>query len=161
MGRYADFFADADRWCSPRVGEHVGATPATPADGEAPVVHDYWSSREFLRCRCLVQRRQARRRPRRIAAAADELGYPVTLKLSAAAIVHKAAAGAVRLYLRDRDAVREAAQEMLTRSPGARVVVESFTPSVAMALLGGHRDAELAPLCSPASGAATRSPTAT
>jgi acyl-CoA synthetase (NDP forming) len=147
MGRYADFFADADRWCSPRVGEHVGATPATPADGEAPAVQDYWSSREFLRdAGILFNDARLAGGPGEAAAAADELGYPVTLKLSAAAIVHKAAAGAVRLYLRDRDAVREAAQEMLTRSPGARVVVESFTPSVAMAFLGGHRDAEFGPV---------------
>jgi acyl-CoA synthetase (NDP forming) len=144
MGRYADFFADADRWSSPPVAEHVSATTE---DGGAPVVHDYWSSRQLLRD-AGIQFNDARLAagPGEAAAAADELGYPVTLKLSAAAIVHKAAAGAVRLYLRDRDAVREAAEEMLTRSPGARVVVESFTPSVAMALLGGHRDAEFGPV---------------
>jgi len=141
MGRYADFCAEAGRWSSDRA--YVGAS----SSGRASIVHDYWSSRELLR-EAGVPFNDARRTrgPDEAVAAADELGYPVTLKLSAAQIVHKAAAGAVRLYLRDSQAVREAAQQMLNTAPGAWVIVESFTPSVAMALLGGHRDPEFGPI---------------
>ncbi|WP_166459363.1 acetate--CoA ligase family protein [Amycolatopsis pithecellobii] len=144
MGRYADFFAEADRWAGMPVRRHVGVTPGA---GDPPVVHDYWSSRALLHD-AGVPFNEARlvEDPQAAAAAADELGYPVTLKLSAVDIVHKAAAGAVRLYLRDRTAVFEAARDMLTRSPGARIVVETFTPSVAMALLGGQRDPEFGPI---------------
>ena len=142
MGRYADFCAEAGRWSSDPA--HVGAG----SSGRASIVHDYWSSRELLRDAGILfnDARQAHN-PDEAAAAADELGYPVTLKLSAPEIVHKAAAGAVRLYLRDSDEVLEAAKQMLSQAPDeARVIVESFTPSVAMALLGGHRDPEFGPI---------------
>jgi hypothetical protein len=144
MGRYADFCAEAHRWAGGPAGQHVGSTPGTE---EPPVVHDYWASRALLHD-AGVPFNEARLvdGPDAAATAADELGYPVTLKLSAVDIVHKAAAGALRLYLRDRDAVREAAREMATRSPGAGIVVEAFTPSVAMALLGGQRDPEFGPI---------------
>jgi acyl-CoA synthetase (NDP forming) len=141
MGRYADFCAEAGRWSSDPA--HVGAG----SSDRASIVHDYWSSRELLRDAGVAFNDARRARcPDEAVAAADELGYPVTLKLSAPEIVHKAAAGAVRLYLRDPDAVREAAGQMLSRAPEAWVIVESFTPSVAMALLGGHRDPEFGPI---------------
>lgn len=47
------------------------------------------------------------------AAAAEALGYPVVAKLCGAAIVHKTERGLVRLGLRDADAVRAAAGELL------------------------------------------------
>ena len=144
MGRYADFCAQVGRWSPDPVQVHVGAGSSS----RASTVHDYWSSRELLR-EAGVAFNDARRvrRPDEAVAAADELGYPVTLKLSAPEIVHKAAAGAVRLYLRDAQAVREAAEQMLGQATHeAWVIVESFTPSVAMALLGGHRDPEFGPI---------------
>jgi succinyl-CoA synthetase beta subunit len=45
--------------------------------------------------------------------AADELGYPVVVKLCGAAIAHKAERGLVRLRLEDRAAVQSAAADLL------------------------------------------------
>jgi len=144
MGRYADFIASVGRWTPVQSTEHVGATTG-PA--RQSTVHDYWASRELL-SGAGVPFNNARlvRTPEAAADAAEQVGYPVTLKVSSSAIVHKAAAGAVRLYLPDHASVRQAAEEMLSGRSGADLVVESFTPSVAMALLGGHRDVEFGPI---------------
>lgn len=47
------------------------------------------------------------------AEAADRLGYPVVVKLNGARIAHKTERGLVRLGLRDRDAVLDAASALL------------------------------------------------
>jgi len=82
-------------------------------------------------------------------AAAEALGYPVTVKLSATAVSHKAAGGGLRLYLRTPDAVREATADLLARhaafGPGEGVVVEQHEHGVLSAFLGGHRDPEFGP----------------
>ena len=51
--------------------------------------------------------------PRDAAAAAERLGFPVALKLCGDQIAHKTERGLVRLGLRGRDAVEEAATELL------------------------------------------------
>jgi acetyl-CoA synthetase (ADP-forming) len=51
--------------------------------------------------------------PAEAAAAADELGYPVVVKLNGDAIAHKTERGLVRLRLGDRPAVEAAASELL------------------------------------------------
>jgi acetate---CoA ligase (ADP-forming) len=144
MGRYADFVASSDRWTPGQLTDHVVATtgPNRPS-----TVHDYWTSRELL-SGAGVPFNEARlvSSPDAAADAAQQVGYPVTLKLSSSAIIHKAAAGAVRLYLPDHASVHQAAEEMLATGSGADLVVESFTPSVAMALVGGHRDVEFGPV---------------
>ena len=48
-------------------------------------------------------------------AAADEIGYPVVLKVDAESVVHKTEHGAVALDLRDRSALREQADRLLAR----------------------------------------------
>ncbi len=45
--------------------------------------------------------------------AAGAIGYPVVVKLCGAAIAHKTERGLVRIGLRDADAVRDAAHELL------------------------------------------------
>lgn len=52
--------------------------------------------------------------PESAVAAADELGYPVVVKLCGDAIAHKTERGLVRLGLSDAGAVRDAAAELLT-----------------------------------------------
>ncbi len=47
---------------------------------------------------------------------ADDLDYPVVVKLCGAAIAHKTERGLVRLGLADADAVRDAATELLARA---------------------------------------------
>jgi acetyl-CoA synthetase (ADP-forming) len=48
--------------------------------------------------------------------AADELGYPAVVKLNGRAIAHKTERGLVRLGLRDAEAVRAAAHELLEQA---------------------------------------------
>ena len=46
-------------------------------------------------------------------AAAEKLGFPVALKISSSAIVHKSDVGGVRLKLKDRRGVADAARDLL------------------------------------------------
>ena len=48
-------------------------------------------------------------------AAADEIGYPVVLKVDAETVIHKSDSGGVVLDIRDRDALREQAEQMAAR----------------------------------------------
>jgi acetyltransferase len=52
-------------------------------------------------------------------AAADQLGYPVVLKVDAEGVVHKTEHGAVVLDIRDRSALREQADRLLARFTAA------------------------------------------
>ena len=68
-------------------------------------------------------------------AAAEKLGYPVTLKVSSAAIAHKTEAGGVALNLRTASDVEEAAKSMAKLAP--EVLVERMvTGSVAELIIG-------------------------
>lgn len=68
-------------------------------------------------------------------AAAEKLGYPVTLKVSSAAIAHKTEAGGVALNLRTADEVREAAQRMAKLAPDV-LVERMVTGAVAELIIG-------------------------
>jgi acetyltransferase len=61
--------------------------------------------------------------------AADDIGYPVALKIVSQQISHKSDAGGVKLNLADADAVRDAASTMLSRIAVARpdATLEGFT----------------------------------
>ncbi len=72
-------------------------------------------------------------------AAAQSLGYPVTLKVSSAAIAHKTEAGGVALNLRNADEVRAAAVRMAKLAP--EVLVERMvTGAVAELIVGLKSD---------------------
>jgi hypothetical protein len=84
-------------------------------------------------------------------AAANRLGYPVVLKLSAAGVTHKAAAGLVRLDLRTRDDVARAYDALAARPqpPGARpagAIVQAMVRSGVELLLGMRADAHFGPV---------------
>ena len=66
---------------------------------------------------------------------ADRLGYPVTLKVSSAAIAHKTEAGGVALNLRSADEVGAAAQRMAKLAPD--VLVERMVTGVVAELIVG------------------------
>ena len=68
-------------------------------------------------------------------AAAEKLGYPVTLKVSSAAIAHKTEAGGVALNLRTADEVREAAERMAKLAPDV-LVERMVTGAVAELIIG-------------------------
>jgi len=68
-------------------------------------------------------------------AAAEKLGYPVTLKVSSAAIAHKTEAGGVALNLRTAAEVEEAAERMAKLAPDV-LVERMVTGAVAELIIG-------------------------
>ncbi len=68
-------------------------------------------------------------------AAADKLGYPVTLKVSSAAIAHKTEAGGVALNLRTPAEVEDAAKRMAKLAPDV-LVERMVTGAVAELIIG-------------------------
>jgi acyl-CoA synthetase (NDP forming) len=69
------------------------------------------------------------------AAAAEKLGYPVTLKVSSAAIAHKTETGGVALNLRTAAEVEEAARRMSALAPDV-LVERMVTGAVAELIIG-------------------------
>jgi acetyltransferase len=93
------------------------------------------------------------------AAAAESLGFPVVLKLSAPSLVHKTEAGGVLLNLEDPAQVREgfarlaeAAQEQLPPEQSWEAVVMAQAPEGREALLGARRDRAFGPVVAFGSG---------
>jgi succinyl-CoA synthetase beta subunit len=72
-------------------------------------------------------------------AAAERLGYPVTLKVSSAAIAHKTEAGGVALNLRNADEVKAAAIRMAKLAPEL-LVERMVTGAVAELIVGLKSD---------------------
>jgi acyl-CoA synthetase (NDP forming) len=72
-------------------------------------------------------------------AAAEKLGFPVTLKVSSAAIAHKTEAGGVALNLRTRDEVAAAARRM-ARLADDVIVERMVTGAVAELIIGLKSD---------------------
>lgn len=79
------------------------------------------------------------------AATADELGYPVVVKAVCPGLVHKSAAGGVRLGLTGPAEVRSAAAGQLALAPGARVLVQRQVSGTEF-VVGGMRDQEFGPV---------------
>jgi acyl-CoA synthetase (NDP forming) len=75
-------------------------------------------------------------------AAAEELGYPVTVKVHSPDILHKTEAGGVRLGLVDAAAVRESFAAM----PGPEVLVGRMVGVRLELIAGFHTDATFGPL---------------
>ncbi|HVB39069.1 MAG TPA: acetate--CoA ligase family protein, partial [Vicinamibacterales bacterium] len=84
------------------------------------------------------------------ATAATDLGFPVALKISSAVLVHKSDVGGVRLNLRDDEAVRKAAAELLVRArqhdPSAALLVQRMTGGGTEVIFGSSLDAQFGPL---------------
>ncbi len=84
---------------------------------------------------------------------ADELGYPVVLKIVSPDIVHKSDIGGVKLGLADRDAVAAAYEEVISAakkaSPGANVHGVSVQPMAKEGLeiiVGMTKDPQFGPV---------------
>ncbi len=77
--------------------------------------------------------------------AAEQLGYPVALKILSAEITHKTDVGGVALNLSGADAVRRAAQSLLTRFPAKLMVQRMVTDGVEL-IVGGKRDPAFGPV---------------
>jgi acyl-CoA synthetase (NDP forming) len=96
---------------------------------------------------------QAVHSPEEAAAAAGAVGYPVVLKLAAAALIHKTEAGGVLLNLPDAGAVTAAYQKLAARArenlpPEApwQVVVMAQVAGGREVLLGARRDQAFGPV---------------
>lgn len=113
----------------------AGAEPA----GEAVVV-DEWRSKQLARRYGLtVPQASLVTSATEAVAAAEALGYPVVAKAVSSTLAHKTEAGAVKLNLRDGDAVAAAADHLFALSD--RVMVEKMiTGTVAELLIGVNRD---------------------
>jgi acyl-CoA synthetase (NDP forming) len=93
------------------------------------------------------------RSPEEARAAAETLGFPVVLKLAAAALVHKTEAGGVRLHLRDAEAVAagfaglaDLAREAVPPGEPWEVLVMSQVAGGREVLLGARRDPSFGPV---------------
>jgi len=71
-------------------------------------------------------------------AVADEIGYPVVLKVDAETIVHKTESGGVVLGIRDRDALREQAEQLAARFADAspQLLVQEQLPEAREVIVG-------------------------
>jgi acetyltransferase len=83
-------------------------------------------------------------------AAAQEIGYPVVLKIDSSRILHKTDVGGVRLDLRNGDEVGAAYREVVSRlgrrDPDSRVVVQRMVKGGREVILGMARDPKFGPL---------------
>lgn len=77
--------------------------------------------------------------------AATTLGLPVVAKLVSPGLVHKSDAGAVRTGLRDEDAVRQAATDLLALDPDGTVLIQAQVDGVEM-VVGGYQDPQFGPV---------------
>lgn len=80
------------------------------------------------------------------ARAADDLGYPVAIKLDAAGVVHKSDVGGVRLGLMTSDEVHDAASELLGAFEHAAVVVQPMGPAGIELIAGLYEDPAFGPV---------------
>lgn len=84
--------------------------------------------------------------PEEAARAAERLGYPVALKILSAEITHKTDVGGVVLNLSDADAVRGAAQTLLSQFAGVRLLVQRMVADKVELIVGGKHDSTFGPV---------------
>jgi acetyltransferase len=88
--------------------------------------------------------------PAEAIAAAQELGYPVVLKISSTKILHKTDVGGVKVDLRHADEVGAAFRDLRSRlqehDPGLRVSVQKMVSRGREVILGMTQDAQFGPV---------------
>jgi acetate---CoA ligase (ADP-forming) len=144
--------ATAARRSPPSAGEAARAIlPETKSRGAALSETD---SKRILACYGIaIPREIVARDPEQAAAAANEIGGPVALKIVSPDILHKTEAGGVRLDLSTPENVREAARDILASAtryaPQARidgVSVQQMAPAGVEIVLGVKNDRQFGPL---------------
>jgi acyl-CoA synthetase (NDP forming) len=127
------------------IGRNWAQTELPPSLGQAalatgePVVHSEKAAKDLLATFGLIVPEGRVCAAGDAVAVAEQLGYPVTLKVSSAAIAHKTEAGGVVLNLRSADEVAAAAERLAKLAP--EVLVERMvTGAVAELILGLTRD---------------------
>jgi acyl-CoA synthetase (NDP forming) len=85
--------------------------------------------------------------------AAEELGYPVAVKVVSESISHKSDVGGVQLNLRNKSAVAEAFEDMIQRIQSAYpeakidgVIVQPMVTGGRELIVGGRQDAQFGPI---------------
>ena len=78
-------------------------------------------------------------------AAAEALGFPIVVKSAGPDLLHRTEAGAVATALRDRDAVRAAAERIMRLGHGPLLVQEHVEGGIEL-LIGGRQDPGFGPL---------------
>lgn len=127
------------------IGRNWAQTELPPSLGQAalatgePVVHSEKAAKDLLATFGLVVPEGRVCAAGDAVAVAEQLGYPVTLKVSSAAIAHKTEAGGVVLNLRSADEVAAAAVRLAKLAPEA-LVERMVTGAVAELILGLTRD---------------------
>ncbi|MCR6482080.1 acetate--CoA ligase family protein [Amycolatopsis sp. OK19-0408] len=135
LGECLDAIAAA-AWAGQARLARPGPLAVSTATG-ATVQVDEWESKQDLRRAGVPIPEALLTDPRGAVEAAEALGYPVVLKAVSAELAHKTEAGAVRLDLRDAEAVRLAAKELGEISP--RLLVERMVTGVVAELIVGVR----------------------
>lgn len=74
--------------------------------------------------------------------AAEQIGYPVAIKVSSAEVAHKSDRGGVLLDLKDASSVRAAFGTLRDRFPGADVLVQAMAPRGLELIIGAQRTAQ-------------------
>ncbi len=127
------------------IGRNWAQAEAPPSLGQAavaagePVVHSEKAAKDLLATFGIVVPEGRVCAAGDAVAVAEQLGYPVTLKVSSAAIAHKTEAGGVVLNLRSAVEVADAAARLAKLAP--EVLVERMvTGAVAELILGLTRD---------------------
>jgi len=100
-----------------------------------------------------ITRRAQANTPEEAVAAAEQLGYPVALKISSPDIIHKSDVGGIRLNISNSDALRKACGEIIAavgkNCPEARLtgfLVQEQISGGTELLLGCKRDAQFGPV---------------
>jgi acetyltransferase len=80
--------------------------------------------------------------------AAEQIGYPVVVKIEAPGLAHKAAAGGVMLNIRDAVALESASNQLArVRADATGVVVQQMvTDGIAEVILGMSKDPQFGPV---------------
>jgi acyl-CoA synthetase (NDP forming) len=122
--------------------------------GSEPGPRDEFLSKALLRAagvRAVAERLVTS--PDEAVAAADDLGYPVAVKVCAAAIPHKSEHGLVRLGLADATAVARACADLEARLreafpsvPVRGLLVQQMAPRGIEMVIGGKRDPTFGPI---------------
>ncbi len=119
--------------------ENAPAFPATVARGRDPTTLTEHAAKQLLKSHGLSVPDGIVCPNRDAVKAAEKLGFPVTLKVSSAAIAHKTEAGGVALNLKTPDEVRAAAQRMARLADNV-MVERMVTGAVAELIIGLKSD---------------------
>jgi acetyl coenzyme A synthetase (ADP forming)-like protein len=94
------------------------------------------------------------KKPSEVEKAADELVFPVAMKVSSPDIVHKFDVGGVRLKIKTKEEAKKAFEEIVTNikkfNPSAKidgVIIERMAKGGVEVILGAVRDPKFGPIC--------------